>query len=343
MRLTTAVASLSLLCGAALAGEELVREQFPGCSVSLPKGDIKSSTKNPFAGRHEVRLARPSLLDHLNPLSHRVPAPRVVLSWSQHGLDAGEYYDHLRGTLLKSLPGKPAVLEELKAHDAWVSVIGDASAPVGFGTRQCERGFNIDVVVGVSTDVDEQFALTRQIVDSMKCTLTEANRRALEAATRLPNGFLRIKRETTPTYASLSGETIVINFTTGNVLRDPKIFSDVMVGSVSQASGLPVSKIRSTTLPLESTPGRKAGLLHLGLPDGEVAYIGALWCPKLGVTFMSVYTGQSPVETRARVLFASVDCPGEPSQSPDDAKPVFEAACKAGNAYACGMLAEFAF
>jgi hypothetical protein len=331
---------ISDACGA----QELERRQFPGFSVELPEGKIASSSQFPFAGRHEVRLPPPTALDRLNPLNHRFSEPRVIVSWGQHGLDNGEYYQLLRGTLLKSLPGTNVrVLKETATSpDINVVVIGDPGVPLAYGTRHCERGFNVDVMVGVSSDVDEQFELAKRIAASIRCALTDANRQRPQAATRLPAGFVRVKHEANPTYLTLSGEQLIVNFTPGNALRDPQAFSAVIKGLMSEALGVPVAEIRTSILPVKSTPERQTGLLQVAL-TGESGYVGALWCPKTGATFMGIYTSAQSTAARAGELLDSLGCPGEASVEPRDARPLFEASCADGDAAACATLKEFSF
>jgi hypothetical protein len=340
-----AALSCIVSCGTAeSATPELKPQQFPGFSVDVPEGEVVKSSRLPFAGRHEVRLPQPEMLERLNPLDHTVPAPRVIVSWAQHDLDDGEHFQLLRGSLLKSLPGKNVqVLKESSTRaDVNVLVIGEPGKPIALGTRRCERGFNVDVMVMVSTDVDEQFALARRITESIRCALTDANRRRPEAATRLPPGFVRVKREQFPTYVTLSGEQLVVNFTTGNVLGEPKAYGAVITGLLSEGLGVPVAQIQSEVVPVKSTPARQIGLLRVHIA-GDSSYVGSVWCPKLGVTFLAFYASSMPAEVRARELLDSLGCPGEPSEEPPDAKPLFEASCADGDAEACATLEQLAF
>jgi len=345
IRLAACSALLLAAPNGAYAGDEPAPVQLPGFTVNLPSGDVINTSQLGFAGRHEIRLPEPSMLDRMNPLSKRIAQPRVVVSWSQHGLADGEWYVQLRGTLLKSFPGEnvQVLKEQRSSKDSWVTVVGDAKAPVGFGTYRCEAGFNVDVVVAVSADAEEQFTFTRGIIESVRCALTDANRRRPEASMRLPKDFGRVLREQFPTYVTTAGEQVIVNFTTGDVLRNPKALNAVMAGTMSQAMGIPVATLKMTTITVAQESERKDGLLRMETKDGEAAYIGALWCPKLGITLLSVYSAPDASEARARVIVASISCPGKPSDPPGDAKPTFEAACKKGDSTACQMLRELAF
>lgn len=332
-------------CASTVGGaQELKRQDFPGFSIELPDGKVIGSSQFAFAGRHEVRLPEPGMLDNLNPLDQRISRPRVVLSWAQHGLDNDEYIATLRGGLLKSLPGDDVrvLKEEATSPDVHVVVIGQPGLPVAYGSRRCERGFNVDVMVGVSRDVDEQFALAKRIAESVRCALTDANRRRPEAATRLPAGFVRVMHEPIPTYLTLSGDSLVVNFTPGNQLRDAQTLTVVFKGLLSQATGVPVPQIRVNIVSTNSTPDRQTGLLYV-TAGGDSGYVGALWCPKIGVTFMGIYTARDPKQSLAEDLLNSLGCPGEPSEEPRDAKPLFEASCKDGDTEACTTLKEHAF
>jgi hypothetical protein len=329
----------------AYASDEFAPAELPGFTLSLPGGDVITTSRLGFAGRHEVRLPGPSPLDRLNPLSKRVSEPRVVVSWNQHGLADGEWYPQLRGTLLKSFPGKnvQVLREHAISKHSWVTVVGDPKAPVGFGTRRCEAGFNVDVLVAVSTDIEEQFAFTRKIIESVRCALTDANRRRPEAATRLPKRFGRVMREQFPTYVTTAGEQLIVNFTTGDVLMNPKALNAVMAGTISQATGIPLASLKMTTIAVAQQPERKDGLLRMDAQDGVTAYVGALWCPQLGVTFLSVYTAPDVAESGARAIMSSISCPDKPSDPPADARPAFDAACKKDDANACQTLRDLAF
>jgi len=337
-------ASLTWCAGTVGGAEELKRQQFPGFSIELPEGKVVGSSQVAFAGRHEVRLPEPGVLDNLNPLDHRVSAPRIVLSWAQHGLDDDEYNALLRGALLKSLPGNDVrvLKENAPSPDVHVVVLGQPGLPIAFGTRRCERGFNVSVMVAVSKDVDEEFVLAKRIAESIRCALTDANRRRLEAATRLPAGFVRVMHEPVPTYLTLSGEHLVVNFTAGNQLRDSQTLSVVFKGLLSEVTGVPVAQIRISVVATKSTPERQTGLLYI-MAAGDSGYVGALWCPKIGVTFMGIYTAPAPTQSRAAELLDSLGCPGEPSEEPRDAKPLFEASCKDGDADACTTLKQHSF
>jgi hypothetical protein len=189
--------------------------------------------------------------------------------------------------------------------------------------------------------VDQQFALTQQIAESVVCELTDANRRRQEAATHLPKEFLRVRSEQNPTYVTLTGERLAVSMTPRDVLRDPKTFNTVMIALTSEALNIPVGQLTATTMPVESAT-RKSGLVQLDTKGQGTMFVGALWCPKSGVTVISIYSSESPRADRARALLAAIGCPGETGDSPPDAGPALKDACSRGNHAACQMVEEFA-
>jgi hypothetical protein len=133
------------------AGDDLARTHLPGFTLKLPAGQVVSTSNTAFAGRHEVRLPKPSLLEKLNPKDQRIAEPRVVVTWNQHGQYPRDWYKQLLGTLVKGLPDENSgvLLEQSTAPGVWISIVGDATAPLGYGSVGCERGFNVDVIVAM--------------------------------------------------------------------------------------------------------------------------------------------------------------------------------------------------
>ena len=333
--------ALSLAIG--VHAQELQPVQFPGFAISLPKGTVVSSTQLPSVGRHEIALEGPSLLDRLNPFDTRVEHPKVVASWSLHNLAENEHVEILRVGIL-SIPGADArrFRETGTPEQGWAAVL-DGRAPVAIGTRPCERGFNVDVVVSVTRDAGAQLELARRIVESVRCALTEANRLRLEAATQLPTGFARVAGQALPTYATVDGEVLNINFASGDVMSNRERARTVLHGLFSGGFGIDRSALQFEELaPLEGSRGA-ASVWRMLVPDTPALYLVGLWCPNAGATFMPLYSSIDPIEQRARDVLGTVGCPGEPTIAPPDATPLFEAACAGGNQFACDLRQDYKF
>jgi hypothetical protein len=342
-RVLALAVTLSFALGA--HGQELERVQFPGFAMSLPKGTVVSSAQLASVGRHEIALEGPSLLDRLNPFNTTIEHPKVVVSWNQHSLAEDEYLELLRVSIVKSVPDPDAGLlrETGTPGRGWAAVVGFGSAPVGFGTRACERGFNVDVVVAVARDAGVQFELARRIVESVRCALTDANRMRLQAATRLPAGFARVPGQDFPTYATVDGEVLYENFTPGDLTSDREAVRTVFQGMFSAALGLDRTALQVEELAeLQGSHGA-VPLWRVSAPDDSAFYVTGLWCPNAGATFLPFYTSRDLIEERARSVLGTVGCPGEPTVAPPDATPLFEAACASGNEVACSLREEYEF
>lgn len=339
--LAFAVATLTGCSDHAIDEPELQRVSLPGFSIDLPAGRVQNASKEAFAGRHDVQLPDPGILRRLPFASGRRQAAKVSVSWNEHGLEDEEYSGFLRGVALKAIPNSTVLREATLAPGSWVLTIGGPKASVTYASHSCEPGFNVVLVVGVNTRANADFGLASKIIRSVACSLTDANRKLPEAATRLPPEFARVMGEKDPVYLSLAGESLDVSFTSGDIPGSPA-FSTVITALVSQVTGVPPAQVVVKEIPVSNDDDRRHRLV--GASAGEtLLYEGALWCPNLGVTFMTTYTSTHPSDERAHRVFDSIYCPGEPGESPPDAKPILEAACTAGQSTACEFLKLYSF
>lgn len=326
---------LALGLGAQVSAEEMKRVQLNGFSLLLPAGTVVAESTLPFAGRHELRLEASG---------KRTSNPRVVVRWSFHGLANEEYRQLLVDGLSKTLPGDARVIREAGSLDkGWAAIMGGQGSTLGLGLFGCERGFGIELVVSVSKDREEQFALTRDVISSVRCSLTDANRQRPVAATQLPKEFLTIPDQEFASYATLEGEVMNVNFTGGDITRNRELAKKVIHGMFS--GGLQIAKDDIVFVPLADviTLRHRTVLWKVSFPETPYLYMGMLWCPKLDVTFMPLYIAEDATEKRVREIIGSIGCPGDPHRAPPDARAPFEAACAKGNEFACGLRKEYSF
>lgn len=345
MRLVAALvctaASLGACSDHAIDEPDLQRVSLPGFSIELPAGRVKSTAKEGFAGRHELQLPEPGILRYLPLATNRRTEARVSVGWNQHGLDAEEYSTFLRGMILKTVPNGRVLREVDLAPGTWVQTIGNETVSVTYASKSCERGFSVDLVVAVNLRPDADFALAQEMVQSVVCSLTDANLQRPVAATRLPEGFGRAMGEMDAVYVSLAGETLHLSFTSGDI-PGSNVFATVVAALVSQVLGVPPEKIVIKEIPGSSDDGRKHRLVSASTA-GDLFYEGALWCPKLRITFMVTYSSTQPSDARARQVFDSIYCPDEAGDTVPDARPMLESACTAGDSFACETLKTYSF
>lgn len=320
------------------SAQDMARVQLNGFSLLLPPGTVVKETRLGFAGRYELRVAGAAAI------TQRASDPKIVVSWSAHGLANEEYRQLLIDGIGGALPGKQRMIREAgSVVGGWAALMGDERTALGIGMFGCEAGFGVTLVVGVSKDPDEQFALTRAMISSVRCSLTDANRQRPIAATQLPREFLTIPDQELATYATLQGEIVNINFTGTNITRNLALAKNVIRGLIAGSMRVADDEISLVPLGDVVTPRHRTVLWRVSLPDSPDIHLGMLWCPKLDVTFMPLYLAEGARQQRVRQIMASIGCPGDPHATPPDARPVFAAACAKGNQFACGLRKEYAF
>jgi hypothetical protein len=319
---------------------ELHPVSLPGFSINLPTGWVTNTTKEGFAGRHDLLLTDSGILRRLPLATGRRPEATVSVSWSRHGLDDKGYSSFFRDAALSSIPNSKVVREATLTSGNWVLTIGSPAESATYAFHSCEPGFTIVVFVDVNTRANANFGLANRIIQSATCSLTEANRKRPEAATRLPREFARVTAQQEQTYFTPVGETLSIGFNAGDLPGSPA-FMTLMGALTSHATGVPPAQLIIKEIPLPDGDGRKHRLVSAST-GGSLFYEGALWCPKLGMTVMATYLAMQPSDERARQVFDSIYCPGEPGESPPDAKLILDDACNAGNSTACQLLKSYA-
>jgi hypothetical protein len=323
--------------------EELKRVPLNGFSLLLPGGEVTQNSRFDFAGRYELALPAPGIA-LLNPFDRRVVEPKLIVRWAQHGLANDEYRRFLTDGIVQSLPGPARVLRETGALErGWAALMGGDGSAIGVGSFACEPGFNVDVIVSVSRDPDAQFAMTRDIISSVRCSLTDANRRRPVAATLLPNSFLAVPDQQFATYASLDGELLNVNFTGGNITSDRDIARQVLPGMYAGLLQTDKENVRFELLDDVVTARSRFVFWKISLPEIPPLYMGMLWCPKVDLTFMPLFVSERASEARARQIIGTLGCPGDPTRQPPDARAPFKAACEKGDQYACELREEYGF
>jgi len=325
----------------ALNEPELHPVSLPGFSIDLPEGRVTNTTKEAFAGRHELLLPEPGVLERLPLTTSRKPVATVLVSWNRHGLDDKDIHGFLRGVALNSIPGSKVLRESRPTPQSWVLAVGVPKDSVVYAFHSCEPGFGVVVVVNVNKRLDADFGLASKIIQTVTCSLTEANRRPPEVATRLPREFARVMGEKDPLFLSPAGEALTIGFGTGDIPGSPE-FPVVMRALISQTPGVAPEQPVIREIALPNDDDRQHRLVNASAGGGQF-HVGVLWCPKLRVTVVATYLSSQSSDERALQVFDSIYCPGEPGESPPDAKPIFEAACGAGNSFACESLRTHSF
>jgi hypothetical protein len=343
LALVCALAALSAGCGKQPEkASGLNRVKLPGFSIELPEGEVANTSISPTDGKHEVTLPKPNLLEKTFEKMH--DAGKVEVEWSSQSYSQEEWKTLLLPAMIQTfdvtIKGKNEILKQGSAgKDRWLYVIGQPHSPVGVGVINCDPAFSVTLSLAHYRDVERQFDELQTIVKSVECAVTAANRERPLAATRLPEKFGRTPDREVQTYQSFDGEQLVINFTSSDMQRNPTIYRHLIRGLLASAlrAEIPESQLELLAAG-DPRPAGKSSLMRANFPaTHESIYIGTLYCPKLDLSLISMWTSRQSSEQLARERQSQVGCPGDESTPTSDFASLADAACARGESRFCGL------
>jgi len=342
-----AVMACSALLLTACSGSqdgEFSRVSLPGFSIELPRGKVKRTSEAPSAGKHELDLPEPSFMDSLS--QKAVSKPRMSVEWMAQSYSRQEWDQQMlpifTQSLAREVPGSRILRQEALSDDRWLHVIGAPGSPVAFGVVRCDAKFSVLVVHGRYRDLERETDEFRRIIRSVTCNVTDENRAHVVAAVRLPEKFGVLQEDQGQVYRSLDGEVMNLNFTSGDIQKDPRTYRNVITSLITTALGIQFEDSQLVSLDTAvQSPGGKTSLLRADLPDTpERLYVGSLYCPDRNLTLLSIWAAQARDDALARERQSQVGCPHEESTSHRRFAEILDEACRAGDHVACDLQKE---
>jgi hypothetical protein len=315
--------------------------KLPGFSMEAPKGEVVFSSKSPAMGKHKINLPQESLAAHF--VDEVAQNGKFVASWTSRVRTHDEWVrDNLPLYLdaaKRFIPDVRVLHQEVLDSDSWIVVIGSERAPVAFGVVNCDPDFQVEITISRYRDVKRQTGLTKKLLRSVRCEVTDENRKGLLAATRLPQGFGYVPREVGQYFRSLDGETLMLNFTMGEMPADRRVYRAAIHAMITSTvdNKVPESGLVDLT-PDNRNPARKTTLSRAPLPtSGKTLYIGSLYCEPEGASVMVMWSAPKFSDALAWERLTQVNCPGGESLPTPSFESIVKAACVAGNDTACGI------
>jgi hypothetical protein len=319
------------------------RVELPGFSVMLPAGKRVATSEAPSAGKHHLKLTG-SFVDHW--LRDTVIDGNVIVEWTSQASTREEwdslFLPMLVASLNTTIPGSKVLKDEQIDDSRWMSIIGKHRVPLAVGVVRCDESFQVMITYAHSHLIEPQADDMREILRSVSCHVAAANRARILAVTRLPEKFGVVDSTEVQMFRSLDGEVVVLNFTSGDVQRDPGMYRTVikaLLGTVYEAR-IADSQMIAVPVPDGLHPGR-ASLLRVNLPAaGGITYVGAINCAPQRQSLMSIWSAPETSDALALERFGQVDCPGAASTPSPSFDSLVQAACRSGDQIACGIQAH---
>jgi hypothetical protein len=337
------ISLLSIGCSkSAEKDADFQRVILPGFSIELPAGTVVSTSTLPTGGKHEIKLPDPTFIQET--VDKESDAGRVSVHWTSQSYTQEEWKKLLMPTFVQAFnmsdrPSAEVLKEVSSGNDRWMYIIGDQRSPVGVGVINCDPSFSVILAFARYRDVERQLAQLRRIVESVQCAVTDANRARPVAATRLPGKFGRTPDPDIQLFQSLDGEQMAINFTPSDVQRDQTIYRKIMHSFLANVGQIEIPESQLALIVAgEPHPAGKSSLMRAHFPEtGENLYIGTLYCAKLGLSLISLWSAPQAGDQLAKERLSQVGCPGDASTSTPAFASLAESACAAGETRFCGL------
>ena len=288
------------------------RVELPGFSILLPPGKVVETSTVPSTGKHQ-REIKGSLVDHW--IKDITVNGSVIATWSNDASTFDEWKRDYRPIMLTGIenaaPGSKVLKEEFVDEDHWIFVIGTDRVPLALGTVHCDEHFQIQIMYAHYHDVARQVADLRELMNSVRCDVRAENRTMTRATTRLPEKFSLINESNPQQYHSPDNEDLALNFTTGNVLKEEKVYRALMAQIVSNSFGAKVtdSDMERVAVPqhLHAEPSM---LLRVVFPanEGQI-YVGTLYCENVRLSLISFWTAPQVSDDLAIERLGQIGCP----------------------------------
>jgi hypothetical protein len=295
------------------------RIKLPGFSMDAPRGEVLAHAKSPSAGKYKVRLPDPSLLDHFSKDVGNNAS--FVASWTSDATPREDwdtvYLALFMETQDKITPGARVLHREEVAPDRWFVITGNDRIHVSTGVVHCDPRFQVDITVTRYYDVQRMIPLVTRLLKSVRCEVTDENRGGLVPVTRLPASFGSADTEDGWMFHSLDGETLVLNFTSGQLPDDPALLRNVYLALLKQVDPSIAESSFSILKPGRQVRPGIVAMSRATLGGGDRLYVGSLFCEPVGATLMFIWSaGPRERDDLAWQRLGEVDCPGAPSTPP---------------------------
>jgi hypothetical protein len=320
---------------------EFERVTLPGFSIELPHGEVQRTSKAPSAGKHEIKLPAPSLMDIA--LRRSVSSPQVSVEWMAQSFSREEWDGQMlpifTQAVSRTVAGARLLRQEALDNGSRLDVIGVPGSPVAFGVVRCDEKFSVLVVHAHFRDPDREAEEIRGILRSVTCNVTDANRARVVAAVRLPPKFGRTMDRDVQMYRSLDGEQMTLNFTSGDIQREQKAYRNVMLALLSTSMGTQLrdSQLISLDTAAQHASG-KTSLLRAEFSGTEKRlYVGSVYCADRNLTLISIWFSAQRDDGLARERQSQIGCPSESSTTLPSFETLVDEACKSGDRAACAL------
>jgi hypothetical protein len=186
-----------------------------------------------------------------------------------------------------------------------------------------------------------QAAALRRIVSSVRCAVSDANRLKPRAAMRLPAKFGATTEQDFQMFRSLDGEQLVVNFTTGDVQVDPKIYLNVVRAMIATSMKVGSAKWDLDELPASGAAlPHKSSLMRAYFPaTREHLYVMTVYCPVGKYSLIGIWYAPDANDPLARERQAQIGCPRDAETAVPPFDALAAAACRAGDQAACATRA----
>lgn len=316
---------------------QLRKVDLPGFSIQLPEGEIVTSGNSPTDGKHAVSVSM-SMWSGAGLLASQ----ELEVHWSNRAFPPEVWSQRLLPSLASALsagnPDAKVLEEKALGDDRWLYIVGTEDSPAGVGVVNCDPRFSVMVSYVRYQDRARLSAGLEDILRSVRCAVTDANRAPVLAATRLPAAFGRVESHLgAQAYRSIDGEYLGITTTSNlRLLDDVDGVRNITRATIHGMLGVEVGE-------MQIVPGGGADaatlLLRASRAGGSPLYVGYRRCASqslaVGVLWMAPRTSDEDAATR----MGWIGCPGAPSSSPPEFSEVAARACAEGNQDACKLSA----
>jgi hypothetical protein len=129
---------------------------------------------------------------------------------------------------------------------------------------------------------------------------------------------------------------VALNFTSGDVQRDPKTYRVVQKAILSTSFGAAISdsQMRDDRVSMPANPER-VSLARVDLAAGESIYLGTLYCKPEQTSLIGLFVLSHSTDESAMERLGQIGCPGGESTPSPSFESLVDAECQAGNAAAC--------
>lgn len=323
-------------------GGKARRISLPGFSVELPAGKVRSTSKSPISGKHQVDLSSPGFTEMV--FDKARSKPLVWVEWNTQSISRDDWKSLLMPVITQAIgsatQANTKIIKEVTvAPDRWFFVAGTPDEPMTMGVVNCEQTFSVMLIQFRYREVEREAAAMQSMIESVKCEVTDANRARPVAAIRLPAKFGRTPDSIVQTYQSLDGEQLIANFTRSDIQKNHQAYVALMRSMMSESFGIEIPDSAMTELPkAEPHPPGRSSLIRFKLGTApDLVYLGTFYCPAIDLSLITLWYSPEASDQLARERQSQVGCPGEESVATPSFESLADEACRGGQKHFCGL------